>query len=87
MLEQLEEDTVIYGGFKSRPLNGWLDIINDGLKGPQDKVTNANEMASVFKKLKQYFEIEKSQHYIPVGNDFHELVRKSKTYYKLSPKK
>lgn len=86
LIGTLEEDMMIYGGFKSRSLNGWLDVINVGLAGPQDKITNANEMSSILKKLKTFFKIERSYHYIPVGDDFREPIRKLKTFYRLTPK-
>jgi len=80
---QLERDIRECGAEKSRPLKTWMDIINRGLNGSQDKIQNASEMASIFKKMGGYFNIQKKHHHLLCGDDFEENMRKSLMFYKI----
>ena len=84
--KEIDIDITSYGVPRSRPLVRWMQLINESLKCTQDRISNGSEMASLFKKLKEFFVIERKSHYIPIGDTFEESAKKSRMYYLVSYK-
>lgn len=84
--KELDDDIRENGEANSRPLTRWMEIVNQGLEGTQDKICNGSEMSGILRKLKEYFIVERKSHSIPIGDDPDDRSKKSRVYYFIDKK-